>query len=205
MVVLLVFAALTALAAGRSVTILPVDEFGKAVTGCRVDQFSERSLDPATPLDRARNFSDRFEGLVGRNVEGNSFELVVHCADRYRGSGLLWLQREDTLIVLPTSQRVGDNYFGGKPRLTLTVDPPLPGAWIRVTRPYGDYSETAAVDAKTGVANLYNAETGKYVIFLLKPGRMVCIYEYDHKDQGARVRLSGDGSCQVKEVIRPSF
>ena len=182
-----------------NVTIVAVDEFGKEVTGCRVDQFSEGTLDATQPLDNPRDFHANFVGLRGTGIQGNLFELVVHCEKGYRGNQSLWLSRAESFIVLPVTRHIGDDYFGRKPRLTLNVRPPVAGSWIRAINPYQGMAETAAVDPKTGVANLYNISAGKYELFLLIPGHIVCTYEYDLVEQGTSVALLSDGSCALKK------
>jgi hypothetical protein len=188
-------------AQSSNITIVAVDEFGNSVSGCRVDEFSERSLDVTKPLDNPRDFHLNFVGLRGTGIEGALFWLTVRCDKGYHGNRPvpLFLMKSESFIVLPVTKRIGDDHFGGKPRLTLNVHPPVAGSWVRAINPYEGMDETAAIDPKTGTANLYNISTGRYEIFLLTPGRIVCIYEYDYVEPGTSIALVSDGSCALKK------
>jgi hypothetical protein len=186
----------TLLAAQSSVTIVPVDAFGEAITGCRIIEFLEASLDTTKPIENPRDFSNKFVGLRGTGIEGGIFDLTVRCDKGYRGHQSLWLMRSESFIVVQVTNRVGDDHFGGKPRLAINVRPSVEGAWIRAINPYEGMTETALVDPKTGTASLYNVSPGKYEIFLLKPGQILCAVEYDHKQQGDQITLS---QCAIKQ------
>jgi hypothetical protein len=171
--------------------------FGKAATGCKVTEFVEANLDTDKPLPNPRDFSGKFVGLQASGIEGNLFKLFVRCDKGYRGNQSLWLMREHTFLVLPVSNQVGDNYFGRQPRLTINVQSQADSAWLKAVNPYDGASETSAIDSKTGLANLYVVQPGKYQVFLLKPGQIICAVEYDYKEQGAKATLSAE-SCTIK-------
>ena len=173
-----------------TVTIVPVDAFGKATTGCQVTEFIERALDSSQPLTNPHDFHRNFDGLRAVGIDEGPFDLTVRCDNRYRGHATIWIRRADFLVVVHTSNRIGDDHFGGKPRLTLTIDSAPPNSWVRAINPYAGMSETAPIDPATGVANLYDIATGKYVIFLLTPGRIAGKYEIDHAQQGETIKLN---------------
>lgn len=181
-----------------SITIIAVDPFGNANTGCRVLEFTEHSLNSETPVANPVDHYRRFVKLRATGIEPGLYDLTLRCDKGYRRHMDVWAVRDETLVVVQTTNHIGDNNFGGKPRLTVKIEPPVSGSWVRAGSPYEGMTETAPVDPKTGGADFYNIMTGKYVIFLLAPGRIVCMYVYDHAIQGETVTLTSDGSCSVK-------
>ena len=182
-----------------SITIIAVDAFGNANTGCRVLEFTERSLNPETPVANPIDRHLRFVELRATGIEAGLYDLILRCDRGFRGNATVWATHDETLVVVQTTNHIGDDYFGGQPRLTVKIEPPVSGSWVRAMNPYQGMTESALVNAKTGVANFYNITTGKYAIFLLAPGRIICTYELDHAIQGETIELTGDGSCQVKK------
>jgi hypothetical protein len=179
------------------VRIVAVDEFGKESTGCEVTEFVELTIGDDGGLNRKLQDSHRnFVGLHGEGLAWGFYSGDVRCDQGYRGRSGTWIQGDPWLILVATSKQIGDNHFGGKPRLSLTIHPAPAGSWIKIVNPYSGGQDSAEIDPGSGTANLYNAFPGKYVVFLLKPGRIVCTYEIDHPVQGETLKLAGEGSCK---------
>lgn len=160
------------------VQIAAVDAFWRQPQDCKVSDFRDsRAYDDMTAGEALYpNLNGRFDGLVGKGIPFGHYTVIVHCSDGNRGSEDLLVSRRNSFLVIATGRRIGDSVWPRPgPPLTIHVTPRQTTlTWIRISSPFSGFAETSRVDPNSQSSAFYSTSAGRFVIYLLAPGRIIC-------------------------------
>jgi hypothetical protein len=169
-------AALTVNAMAADLTILAVGPFGEPVQGCRVDSFRT-----AAEKNRSRpQYSDRFQGLIGKQIPLGEYEVRVACgeAEIYKQ---LTVDHANQFEVVALSGRhmISDHV---KAKLAVKLDTPAPADetwWIRLAGLYNGKTYTDRFVPGKGEAAITDPDPGSYLVTVSSTKGYACVREVD--------------------------
>jgi hypothetical protein len=158
----------------------------------------------------AIDYSDKFEGLVGRKIPVmgiyRPFRLHVHCSDGSSGPYFVSVSQAETFALVGGWAHLGDYVTGPEARLTISLASPLSEElshvmWVKTVGVYLDTSETERIDPQSNSAAFYTVVPGRYILFILTGNRVICMKQVMLQGPHARLKLSiSEQSCKVDEA-----